>query len=85
MDASLFTSGAVLRQQDSNGDWHPCAYLSKSFNNTECNYGIWDRELLAVIRALTEWQHYLQESPHTVTLLSDHQNLAYFRKPQRLN
>ena len=85
MDASLFASGAVLWQQDSNGDWHPCAYLSKSFNDTECNYDIWDRELLAVIRALTKWQHYLQGPPHTVTLLSDHQNLAYFRKPQQLN
>ena len=85
MDASLFASRAVLRQHDSNGDWHPCAYLSKSFNDTECNYDIWDRELLAVIRALTESQHYLQGSPHTVTLLSNHQNLAYIRKPQRLN
>ena len=85
MDASLFASGAVLQQQDSNGDWHPCAYLSKSFNDMECNYDIWDRELLAVIRALTEWQHYLQGSLHTVTLLSNHQNLAYFRKPQQLN
>ena len=36
-------------------------------------------------RALTKWWHYLQGSPHTVTLLSDHQNLAYFRKPQWLN
>ena len=41
-DASLFASGAVLRQQDSNGDWHPCGYLSKSFNDTERNYDIWD-------------------------------------------
>ena len=85
MDASLFASGAVLWQQDNNGDWHPCAYLSKSFNDTEHNYDIWNRELLAVIRALTKWWHYLQGSPHTVTLLSDHQNLAYFRKPQWLN
>ena len=30
-DASKYASGAVLRQQDNNGDWHPCAYLSKSF------------------------------------------------------
>ena len=66
-DSSLFASGAVLWQQDSNGDWHPCAYLSKSFNDTEHNYNIWDRELLAVIRALTKWQHYLQGSLHTVT------------------
>ena len=71
-NASLFTSGAVLWQQDSNGDWHPCAYLSKIFNDTECNYDIWNRELLAVIRALTKWWHYLQGSLHTVTLLSDH-------------
>ena len=51
-DASKHASGAVLRQQDSNGDWHPCGYLSKSFTETERNYDIGDRELLAVIRAL---------------------------------
>ena len=68
-DTSLFASRAVLQQQDSSGDWHPCAYLSKSFNDMECNYNIWDRELPAVIRALTKWWHYLQGSPHTVTLL----------------
>src|SRR5271155_2280096 len=54
-DASKYASGAVLRQQDTNGDWHPCAYLSKSFNETEQNYEIYDRELLAIIRALTDW------------------------------
>ena len=26
-DASKYALGAVLRQQDNNGDWHPCAYL----------------------------------------------------------
>ena len=54
-DASKHASGAVLRQQDSNGDWHPCGYLSKSFTETERNYDIGDRELLAVIRALEKW------------------------------
>ena len=54
-DASKFASGAVLQQQDANGDWHPCSYLSQSFNATERNYEIYDRELLAIIRALTEW------------------------------
>ena len=39
-DTSLFASGVVLQQQDSNGDWHPCAYLFKCFNDTECNYYI---------------------------------------------
>src|SRR5271156_3241627 len=84
-DASKYASGAVLRQQDSNGDWHPCAYISKSFNETERNYEIYDRELLAIIRALTDWRHYLVGSPHVVTVLSDHRNLTYFRTTQKLN
>ena len=58
-DTSKYASGAVLRQQDNNGDWHPCAYLSKSFRPTERNYKIYDRELLAIIQALTDWRHYL--------------------------
>jgi len=34
-DASKWASGAVLSQADSNGDWHPVAYLSKMFNQVE--------------------------------------------------
>ena len=84
-DTLKHASGAVLRQQDSNGDWHPCGYLSKSFTETERNYNIGNRELLAVIRALEEWRHYLLGSPHEVILLSDHKNLGYFKQPQKLN
>src|SRR5277367_4052640 len=84
-DASKYASGAVLRQQDTNGDWHPCGYLSKSFNTTERNYEIYDRELWAIIRALTDWRHYLMGSPHIVTILSDHRNLTYFCTAQKLN
>ena len=51
-DASKYASGAVLTQQDNNGDRHPVAFLSKTFNETERNYEIYDRELLAIIRAL---------------------------------
>ena len=43
-DASKYASGAVLRQQDNNGDWHPCTHLSKSFNPTERNYEIYITE-----------------------------------------
>src|SRR5271155_5161208 len=42
-------------------------------------------ELLAMICALTDWRHYLVGSPHTVTVLADHQNLTYFRTTQKLN
>ncbi|THH21307.1 hypothetical protein EUX98_g8414 [Antrodiella citrinella] len=84
-DASKFATGAVLRQQDGNGDWHPCAYLSQSLNEAERNYQIYDRELLGIIRALTEWRHLLEGNMHPVDILSDHKNLTFFRTPQKLN
>ena len=58
-DASKYASGAVLMQTDINGDWHPCTYMSKSFSPAERNYKVYDRELLAIIRALRDWRHYV--------------------------
>lgn len=84
-DASKYASGAVLTQLDTNGSRHPVAFFSKTFSEAERNYEIYDRELLAMIRALEEWRHYIQGSPHTTTVYSDHKNLTYFRGPQKLN
>ena len=84
-DASKVASGAVLTQLDSNGDRHPVAFMSKTFNDTERRYEIYDRELLGIIRALKEWRHYIQGSEHVTTIFSDHKNLTYFRTAQKLN
>lgn len=83
-DASKFASGAVLRQQDVNGDMHPCGYLFQSFDKAQRNYQIYDRELLGIIRALDAWRHYLLGSGHTTTVKSDHRNLMYYKTPQKL-
>ena len=61
------------------------SYVSKTFSPAERNYEIYDRELLAIIQALEEWHHYIQGSPHTTTILSDHKNLTYYREAQKLN
>ena len=84
-DTSKFATGAVLRQADANGDMHPCAYLSKSFDSAQRNYEIYDRELLGIVRSLEEWRHYLEGSPHPIEVLSDHQNLTYFRTARKVN
>ena len=85
VEASAFATGAVLIQRDSNGDKHPTAYYSKSLNPTEQNYHVSDQEFLAIIRALKEWRHYLEGSPHSITIWSDHENLTRWREPQQLN
>jgi hypothetical protein len=84
-DASKYASGAVLTQTDINGDRHPVAFLSKTFTDTERQYEIYDRELLGIVQALKEWQHYIQGSGHTTLIHMDHQNLTYFRKAQKLS
>ncbi|KAJ3551387.1 hypothetical protein NP233_g13090 [Leucocoprinus birnbaumii] len=84
-DASAFATGAVLLQRDTNGDKHPVAYYSKALNPAERNYHVSDQEFLAIVRALKEWRHYLEGSPHAITIWSDHENLTRWREPQQLN
>ena len=84
-DCSDFASGAVLYQFDPNDtDWHPVAFYSKSLNIHERNYDIHDKELLAIIRALEEWRHYLEGHPEKFEIWSDHKNLTYFRLAQKI-
>ncbi|KIL54995.1 hypothetical protein M378DRAFT_18347 [Amanita muscaria Koide BX008] len=51
----------------------------------ELNYDIYDKELLAIIYALEEWRPYLLDVAEKFEIWTDHKNLSYFRKPQRLN
>jgi hypothetical protein len=64
-DSSDFATGAVLSQQSpSDNMWHPVAYYSKSLNAVERNYEIHDKEMLAIIRALEDWRHFLEGAYH---------------------
>src|SRR5713101_3406497 len=51
-------TGAVLSQMRDDDKWHPVAYPSKGLSSAECNYDIYDKEMLAVIHALEAWCHY---------------------------
>ncbi|QRW24358.1 Retrotransposable element Tf2 protein [Rhizoctonia solani] len=50
-NASDYATGAILSQRNPEGKLAPVAYLSKSLSPAEKNYNIFDKELLAVIRA----------------------------------
>ncbi|KAH0608774.1 uncharacterized protein H6S33_001002 [Morchella sextelata] len=50
-DASDYVSAGVLSQYDDNGTLRPVAYFSKKHSPAECNYEIYDKELLAIIRS----------------------------------
>lgn len=84
-DASNFATGAILSQMGDDGALHPIAYMSKGFSPPERNYDVHDKELLAIIRALEEWRHFLEGSRETFEILTDHKNLEYFQTAKSLN
>jgi len=67
------------------GRWRLVAFLSKSLNGTESNYEIHDKEMLAVIRGLENWRYLLEGAKFKFKVWTDHKNLEYFMKAQKLN
>ena len=58
-DTSDYVMGGVLSMKCEDDRWRPVAYISKSLSDTEKNYEIHDKEMLAVIRYLEAWRHFL--------------------------
>ena len=74
-----------MSQYDDNGVLHPVAYFSKKHSPAECNYEIYDKELMAIIRCFEEWRPELESMPHPIRVLSDHKNLEYFMSTKLLS
>jgi hypothetical protein len=82
VDALDYATGAILFQQDKRGKPKPLGFHSKTLSKEEMNYDIYDKELMAVDRGLDVWRHLILGQDTTVH--TDHTNLTYYRKPQKL-
>ena len=52
VEAPDYAMGGVLSMKGENGKWRLVAFLSKFLNETERNYEIHDKKILAIIRGL---------------------------------
>ena len=84
VDVSDYVTGEVLLMECANGRWRLVVYLSKLLNETEWNYEIYDKEILAMIRELKVWRHLLESTKFKFVVQTDHKNLVYFMKVQKL-
>jgi len=84
-DASDYVSAGILSQHDDDCVLHPMAFYSKRHSAAEYNSEIYDKELMAIVRAFEEWRPHLEGSRHPIQVLSDHKNLEYFRSTKLLN
>jgi len=52
VDTSNYTTGGVLLMKCSDDLWKLVAFISKSLSDTEKNYEIYNKKILAVVRCL---------------------------------
>jgi len=85
VDVSNYAIGTTLNQKDELDRWHPVAYYSTTLSETERNYNIYDKELLAVVKSLRHWRTYLAGAPHQIIIHMDHSNLLYWKEPRKIS
>jgi hypothetical protein len=81
VDASNYAIGAVLMQQDEKKVRHPVAFFSKTMNEAQRNYDVYNRELLGLHEMFRHWRHYLHQAAHKVKVHTDHANLLFWKNP----
>ena len=95
VNASAYGVGTVLSQEGEittpsiekcqKPTLHPIMFYSAMFTPTEQNYDIYNRELLAVMKALYHWWPYLAWLKEPFTILTNHTNLTYWKAPRKLD
>jgi len=82
---SNYTTEGILLIKYSDEKWRPVTFISKSLSDMERNYEIHNKEMLAVIRCLEAWRHFLEGATVKFEIWMDYKNLEYFMKAQKLN
>ena len=68
-DASNVGIGALIEQQNSEGDWLTVASWSKKLNTSQQNYSATDKEWLAVVESVSRvWRHWLLGKEFTIRM-----------------
>ena len=83
-DSSDHVNGGIMSQNGEDGKLQPVAFFSKNLNPAECNYEIYDKELLAIIRCFKQWRPELESTELPVKIFTDHKSLEYFMTTKKL-
>ena len=86
-DATDGCMGAAMHLARLPGSSHPrpVAFMSKTMIPAELNYFIHDKELLAILHALEEWEPELLSLQEPFVVVTDHRQLEYFMTKQKFN
>ena len=80
-DASKCAIGAILLQSNNEGDLEPVEFFSRRLTQAEKNYGITEKEALAMVCACERWHHFLHGN--VVRVKTDHKPLLAFTSTEK--
>ena len=81
-DASGWAISYILSQEDEEGVEHPISYAGRALRNAEVNYGITDKEGLAIVEGFQHFHTYLYGN--VTTVITDHSALVYITNNTKL-
>ncbi len=84
-DSSNYVSIEMLSQKENDDLIKSVVYFSKTLFFAECNYEIYDKKLLTIIRCFEQWRAKLQSIETFINVLIDHKSLKYFMTIKKLN
>jgi hypothetical protein len=64
---------------------HPVAYFLQNLTPAERNYGVGDKEILAIVASLTQYRPYVVNLIRSLMVITDHSNMTAFASKQILN
>ncbi len=73
-----YVNDKVLSQYDDEDILHSVIFYSKNMILAKCNYKIYDKKLLIIIRCLKHWCSELKCTDILIKIFIDHLNLKYF-------
>ena len=78
-------TAGIFFQYDDDGQLRPVVFFFCKMSPAECNYEIYDKELLAIINAFELWKSELERTEEPVQVVTDHKNLEYFMSSKFLS
>ena len=83
-NSSDYVNVEVLSQYDDEKILHLVVFCNRNMISIECNYEIYDKQLLIIIRCLKHWRFEFENIDESIKIFIDHKNLKTFMFSKKL-
>ena len=78
IDISDYMFENILSQYNEDEVLHSVIYFSKKHNSTECNYKIYDKEIMIIVCVFKKWCLKFEDFIFSIEIIINYKNLKYF-------